>query len=146
MSESSVTTPQDTVNLASSHLPPAGALEPSHEQYDTEFNSQIEEFLAMANDPFQSYGRYDPSCHLPSTSTASGSLSLEHGLEPYQWDPNTQYFIPQPIVTYASSFPGSSDNDMIYPEFTGSLHLTTSTSTSNNGTVPFPNYDPGYFM
>jgi hypothetical protein len=143
------TTPQDTMNLASSHLPPVDPVstrayhgaEPSHEQYyDPDFNSQVEEFLSLTNDPFQSYrdGRYDPSYHF---SPPSASSSLEHGLEPYQWDPNAQHFIPQPnnlsYVSNAPSFPGNSDND-IYPEFSG--------SSSNDGTLPFPIYDPNYYM
>jgi hypothetical protein len=143
-----------------------------HEQY-TDLNSlrlpASEEFFSLTNaDPFQSYGlgQYDPSCNfllfVPPTSTASGSLEHWHGVEPYpghslagwQWpgDPNTQYFIPgpQPIQSYASSFPasGNSDNDSdIYPEFIGSPHLTTSTPSSNDGTLePFPNYDLNYYI
>ena len=164
-----VTTPQDTVNLASSCLPPAN-LVPSHSQipvstrvyrgaepsqapllfqHGPDFNSQAEDIFSLTNNPCQSYGRYDPSYYFLPPSSSTGSLSIEQDVEPYQhWvDPNTQYFIPQPILPYvsnaSSTFPGhsNSDND-IYAEFTGSPHLTM-TSTNDGTPLPlaFPNYD-----
>ena len=160
------TTPQleDTVNLAS-YFPPANFVhspipvsagvyceaEPSHVlipsfQYDLDFSSQSEDSnilsLPVTNNPCQSCGRYDP----PSGSTGS----MEYGVEPYQQlvDPNTQYFVPQPILPYASNasatstvtFPGNSYDVDIFAEIMDSSHLTMM-SENNGTTLLFPNYD-----
>jgi hypothetical protein len=178
-----VTTPQDTaVNVASSYLPgdfvhsqiPASdpvyvGADPSHVpisfQYDLDdFNSQAEDIFSLTNNnPYQSYGRYDPSCHFlpPSSSTQAGRLSMDHSVEPHQqWlpvDANTQnLIIPQPITmsyvvsngSASSTYPGNSGNG-IYDGIAGSSHLTISSANDGTGAtlVPFPTYNPNsYYM
>lgn len=111
--------------------------------------------LTSTGNPCQSCGRYDPSCHIIPSSSSTGSLNMEYGVEPYQQflDPNTQYFIPQPIQPYVSNasstvtFPGHSYD--IYAAITGSSDLMMTSESANDETVtalPFPNssYDTKY--
>ena len=157
-SSSNVTSPQDTENMASSYFPPTNFVqsknpastqvyrgaEPSHMsfQYDLDFNGHPEDFPPLTNNPSQSYGRNDPSCHFipPSSSTnEAGSLSTNHGVEPYWFDPNAQYYsIPSYVSNASSTFPGNSDND-IYA-IPGSSNFTM-TSANDETTFPFPNYE-----
>lgn len=159
MSESLAPQAQDTVNLAednsqipvSTRLYPSrhghGGADPSHVPIPyPDFNAHplaendILSFTSTDN-PCQSCGRYDPSCHLPPSSS-TGSLSVE--LYQQFLDLNTQYFIPQPIQPYVSNvlstFPGNSYD--IYAEITDSSHLTM-TSINDDTTLPFlnSNYD-----
>lgn len=162
-----VKTPQDTVNLASSCIPPADFVyskipastqmylgaEPSHGVPEPfQYDLPPEDIFPSTNQPCQSYaGRYDPSCHFLPSSSSTGSLSMEHCVEPYQqWldpkFPNAQYIIPQPILSYASNasstFPDDLDN--IYA---GSSHSMMTSANDGTGTTlpfPFPNYDAKY--
>jgi len=167
-----VTTPQDLdfppAGMGHSQIPASTRVyrgeEPSHVPipFQFDFNGQsMDNMLSMTNNPCQSYGRYandHQSCEfIPSlsSSTGTGSLSMDYGVEAYQqWpDPNTQYSIPQSILSYASnaSFPGNSYD--IYADFmstAGSSHLTMTSANDRTSTLPFPNYDAnnshGYYI